>query len=260
MPKGARTYHEPFVGGGAVFFAFRASGSSGPAFLNDANAQLMECYRTVRDSLSDVIGALTFLSDQYLAREGSARADFYYEQRGQEPNEPVKRTARFIFLNRTAYNGLYRVNAAGRFNVPHGRYKQPRIVDVERLEEASKALRNCRLRGDDFEEACRRAEPGDFVYLDPPYQPLTATSRFTSYTAASFGPSDQERLAGAFKNLTNRRVTAVLSNSDHETILDLYEGLGYEIQRVSMARSINSKGNRRNPIRELLVSNIDAVG
>jgi DNA adenine methylase len=255
-PEAFGRYHEPFVGAGAVFFALaEARGLQRRAALADANPELIACYRAVRDVPAELIARLQMLSDGYLGADETGRPAFYYEQRATVPDDPVQRAARFIFLNKTCYNGLYRVNSRGGFNVPHGRYTQPRILDAEGLRAAAAALAGADLCAGDFETACRAADPGDFVYLDPPYQPLSATSRFTSYTSGDFGPDEQVRLRDAFDDLTRRGVFAVLSNSDHPVVRDLYGGRGYECGLVEMSRAINSKGAGRAPISELLINN-----
>ena len=249
-------YHEPFAGAGAVFFALAEAGRMHRgAALSDANSELIECYGAVRDVPGELIARLQVLSDGYLGADETGRPAFYYEQRATVPDEPVQRAARFIFLNKTCYNGLYRVNSRGGFNVPHGRYLHPRILDEEGLRAASVALAGIDLRAGDFEKTCQAADPGDFAYLDPPYQPLSATSSFTSYTSGDFGPDEQERLRDAFDELTRRGVFAVLSNSDHPAVRDLYGGRGYECELVEMSRAINSKGTGRAPISELLINN-----
>ncbi len=251
-------YHEPFLGGGAVFFAFASEGRTCSARLTDSNHGLIECYRAVRDEPSALLGALGEIEERYLAGTEDERKAFYYERRAASPETAVERAARFIFLNRTCYNGLYRENRSGAFNVPHGRYKRPRICDTAGIAAASAALQGVELAVEDFTEACAAAAPGDFVYLDPPYHPLTATARFTSYTAASFGEPEQRRLAAVFDALTARGVRAMLSNSDHAFIRGLYEGRGYRLSVVSMSRAINSKGALRSPVPELLIDNFGA--
>ena len=255
IPPGFHGYHEPFVGGGAVFFAVRGAFPDRPACLGDANPDLIDCYRVVRDEPGRLIEVLERHAAAYDAEGEEGRAAYYYRQRDLDPVDPVERAARLVFLNKTAFNGLYRVNAAGRFNVPHGRYRHPRIADPGRIEAASAALRGTDLRCEDFEAACARAATGDFVYLDPPYQPLSTTSSFTSYTRADFGPREQARLAAVFADLAGRGVAALLSNSDHPAIRALYEGCGYRVEVVPMARAINSRGDRRTPVPELLIAN-----
>jgi DNA adenine methylase len=211
----------------------------------------------VRDEVEQLIPALRELACPYLEAGQAERADLYYRVRASEPVDRVSRAARLLFLNRTCYNGLYRVNRGGRFNVPHGRYAKPAILNEQNLRDASSALRGVDLSCLDFEEACRMTEQGDFVYLDPPYHPLSRTSQFTAYTSADFGWPEQERLARTFRELTARGVYALVSNSAHDAIRDLYQG--FEQREVSMSRSINSHPGRRQPIAELLVSNIALV-
>lgn len=248
-------YHEPFLGGGAVFFAFEERGLVRRAFLSDTNTLLIDAFRAIRDAVEEVIAALAPLAAAFERATPEERRALYYAVREHRPASETAAAAWLIFLNRTCYNGLFRVNARGRFNVPYGRYVRPRILDEERLRECSRALRVAELAAEDFEEACERAQPGDLVYLDPPYHPLSETSRFTNYTRDGFGPAEQVRLAACFERLTARGVAAALSNSAHPSILRLYGGKGYDIVTVPMPRAINSKGNGRTPIPELLVTN-----
>ena len=256
-PERIGRYHEPFLGGGAVFFALREAGRIADAALADGNADLIGAWRAVRDDVEGVIAALEPLAARYLETEPLRRAFVYSEVRGQRPRLPARKAARLLFLNKTCFNGLYRVNREGRFNVPHGRHRNPRILDRDGLREASAALACVTIEAIDFEDACARAEPGDFVYLDPPYQPLSATSAFTQYTSADFGFADQQRLRDAFDGLTERGVPALLSNSAHPDIEALYRG--YAIERVPMGRSINSNGAGRKPIDELLIGNAERI-
>ena len=252
---GFGAYHEPFLGAGAVFFALHNASLLNAAFVGDANQDLVACYQAVRDDTEALIDALEALAAKYRARDDAGRAALYYEQRASSPRTRVARAARFIFLNRTCYNGLYRVNRSGQFNVPHGRYREPRIVDAAALRETSAALACVEIAAGDFEAACERAVRGDFVYLDPPYQSLSATSNFTSYTSSAFDAASQARLADMFERLTQRGVAAMLSNSLHPAIDHLYAGRGYTFESVSMSRSINSVGTKRARIPEYLITN-----
>jgi DNA adenine methylase len=254
----ARRYHEPFLGGGAIFFGLEATGLVRAATLNDLNRDLVATYETVRDAPEELIAALATLEREYLQSEPSRRPAVYYEIRERAPADHVSTAARLIFLNRTCYNGLYRVNRRGQFNVPHGDYANPRILDAAALRAASKALTSAELISEDFGDACERAQPGDLVYLDPPYQPLSATASFTNYTSTDFGPEEQVRLSESFRRLTRRGIAALLSNSAHPFIVDLYPG--YEVSRVPMRRAINSVGHKRGAVEELLVSNLPLVG
>lgn len=248
-------YHEPFLGGGAVFFALEERGLLRSASLSDANTFLIDAFRAVKGAVEEVIAALEPLALAFERATPEERRQLYYAVREHRPVGEVATAAWLIFLNRTCYNGLFRVNGEGRFNVPYGRYTRPRILDAARLRECSRALRCAQLDVVDFEEACERAEPGDFVYLDPPYHPLSATARFTSYTRDGFDGKEQARLAACFERLTARGVAAALSNSAHPEVLCHYEGRGYDVAVVPMPRAINSRGNGRAPVAELLVTN-----
>jgi DNA adenine methylase len=215
LPERCETYHEPFLGGGAVFFALAARGAFRRAVLGDRNADLIDAYLGVRDDVERVITRL--------ARMPHDRS-FYERLRALDPRKlsGAQRAARIIYLNRTCYNGLYRVNRAGQFNVPFGRYENPRILDRENLRAASRALRGAALGAGDFEAVLARARPGDVVYFDPPYVPLSATASFTAYDREAFGPDEQRRLARVLEALRRRGVYAVLSNSDVRVTRALY--------------------------------------
>jgi DNA adenine methylase len=181
--------------------------------------------------------------------------EHYYAVRGRVPHAPVERAARFIYLNRTCYNGLYRVNRKGGFNVPIGRYANPKIVDRENLLAVATALASTELRSGDFEELARDCGAGDLVYLDPPYDPLSPTSQFTSYTREGFHEPEQQRLATAFAAMAERGACVILSNSDTALIRRLYGELSPKpaIDEVEVPRSINSKAGGRGKIKELLI-------
>ncbi|MGD9935496.1 MAG: DNA adenine methylase [Dehalococcoidia bacterium] len=257
LPGTIGAYHEPFLGGGAVFFRFIGAHAGAPALINDQNELLAETYQVLRDRSDSLIEQLRGLSHRYLAEDPAGRAACYYAIRASEPADAAGRAARLIFLNRTCYNGLHRINRSGRFNVPHGRYVRPRILDEANLRACAAALATADVTSLDFEAACAAAVPGDAVYLDPPYFPLSPTSRFTAYTANSFGWPEQERLAATYRDLTRRGVVALLSNSAHPAMAALYEG--FEVEEVPMSRAINSRGDRRNSIPELLISNANVL-
>jgi len=242
-------YVEPFVGGGAIFFRMREERPSLPACIADSNASLMNTYVAVRDDVAAVI--------QELARHAElhARAHFYAVRR-ESPKDAGSTAARFIYLNRTCYNGLWRENRKGEFNVPMGCYANPKILDEANLRNVSAALRDVEIRCVDFEQATSDCGRGDLVYLDPPYHPLSATSSFTSYTASGFGPDEQARLARVFARLSAEGAHVVLSNSDSTFIRQLYASLEPRpvIDSVDAPRAINSKGKSRGPVKEVLVS------
>jgi DNA adenine methylase len=234
-------YFEPFAGGAALFFALNPK----RALLADVNAELIDCYKAARDDVDAVIEAL----GQY--RYG---ADHYYRAREIDPRTlPLaERAARTIYLNRTGYNGLYRVNRSGKFNVPMGRYTNPTLCDAANLKACSRALAKVVLRLEDFEAVAARAKPGDFVYFDPPYVPVSDTADFTSYVPGGFGSDQQRRLAGVFADLARRGVHAMLSNSDTPAVRELYED--FRIHRVLASRHINSRGSRRGKVGEVVVT------
>jgi DNA adenine methylase len=236
-------YIEPFLGGAAVFFYLQPPDS----LLFDLNAELIELYQVVRDDVEALIAELKTHVNQ---------RDHYYRVRAQKPDQlllPVERAARFIFLNRTCYNGLYRVNRQGQFNVPFGRYKNPNICDESGLRAASKALKNAFLRAADFAHVLSVARAGDLIYFDPPYEPLSPTSSFTSYTAGGFTTDDQRRLADVYRELDDRGCLLMLSNSNSAPIYELYDG--YRFYEIYARRVINSKANGRGAIKELLITN-----
>jgi DNA adenine methylase len=245
LPKQIHTYYEPFVGAGAMFFALAAAGRFDRAVLNDSNKELMDTFRVMRDFPEDLIEQLS----QYpYSRE------VFDAFRAKMPSDygPVRRAARMIYLNRTCFNGLFRVNKAGRFNVPWGKYKNPKIVDPQNFHACARVLnRYAALFCEDFAGVVDGAGPHDAVYFDPPYIPLSSTSNFSSYTVDGFTLDDQYRLAILFKQLADAGVAVVASNSDTEMTRKLYEG--FEMHQVYAKRAINSKGNRRGPVPELII-------
>jgi DNA adenine methylase len=238
------TYYEPFLGGGAVYFALAARGAFKRAVICDRNHGLIDAYLGVRDDVEKVITHLSRMRHD---------SETYYRIRTRDPAKLtiVQRSARIIYLNRTCYNGLYRVNRAGRFNVPFGKYKNPRIVDRENLRAVSQTLQRARISSGDFETLVEKAEPGDVVYFDPPYYPVSNTASFTAYDSLPFGSEEQERLARVMRQLKKRGVYALLSNSDVPLTRRLYRN--FSCDTVQVHRRINSRADRRGPISELLV-------
>jgi DNA adenine methylase len=235
-------YVEPFAGGGAVFFHLLPP----RAVLIDSNEDLINFYRVVRDELDALLQDL---------RKHENTAEYYYRVRALDPHRmgPVARASRFLYLNKTGYNGLWRMNSRGQHNVPFGRYRNPKIVDEPNLRLVSGALKKAELICGDFSLVLNCAEPGAFVYLDPPYHPLSATASFTSYTPAAFGEDDQRRLAEVFRELDERGCLVMLSNSDTPFIRELYKD--YNIQVVYARRAINCRADKRGPVPELVIRN-----
>lgn len=243
LPQRIDTYYEPFVGGGAIFFALAAERRFKKAVLSDQNRELIETYVAVRDDVDEVLGELSLLPH--------SEAD-YYRIRASAPRKAARRAARMIYLNRTGYNGLYRVNRSGRFNVPFGRYVAPNICDEARLRSVSRALVNVDLSVVDFAHVLDRARRGDAVYFDPPYAPVSPTARFAEYHHVPFDAAEQARLAGVFAALGRRGISVLLSNSDVALTRELFGG--FAIQTVPARRNINSKADARGPVSEILVS------
>ena len=248
MPKQYKNYFEPFLGGGAVFFD-QCEGMSGAAVLSDLNTELINVYTMIRDRVDKVI--------EYLKDCENVKEYFLYvRQWDRLPNYdlmfPEKRAARFIFLNRTCFNGLYRVNKAGQFNTPYGDYQNPNIVRAEVLRAASVALQGVEIKNQDFSAILETALHGDFVYFDPPYDPLNPAS-FTAYTGAKFGKQEQKSLLLVCDILNKRGVKWMLSNSNTNFIKDLYKN--YNISLVDAKRNINSKASKRGAIKEVLITN-----
>ena len=243
MPKGYGTYYEPFFGGGALFFHLTPA----VAVLADLNAEIINVYKTVRDSPEELIMALSsHLYDK----------DHYYEVRSIDPKtlSNVDAAARTIYLNRCGFNGLYRVNKKGGFNVPFGRYKNPKIVNIENIYACSDALQDVLIDNINIKDfPWDTVKKNDFVYLDPPYVPLNETSSFTSYTKDGFGPEDHQWLADLYKELSARGVFVLHSNSDTEYTQELYKD--FEVLEVLAPRNINSKAAKRAKVSEILVKN-----
>lgn len=239
-------YHEPFLGGGAVFFGLAPAAAT----LGDANARLVATYEAVRDDVEGVLEVLSTLVYD--------KAVYLDARRSLDEGTTAERAARFIYVNKAGFNGLYRVNAKGQFNVPFGRYANPTICDADGLRAASKALRGVEIRHEPFERVLERAVRGDVVYLDPPYLPISATSSFTGYTEGGFRLADHRRLRDVALELAGRGARVVLSNSAAPAIRDLY-GDGFAVTEITAARSINSRPDGRAPIAELVITAVAAA-
>jgi DNA adenine methylase len=245
LPPVIDTYYEPFLGGGAMFF--HLAGRSRRAVLGDINPELVNVYCCVRDNVEALI---RYLRDH----QRWHCPDYYYEVRQRQSlRSPVERAARLIYLNKTCYNGLYRENSQGHFNVPVGRYKNPAICDASLLRTASAALQIADIQAFSFDTLLERSlSPRDFVYFDPPYHPISPTSSFTGYSRYGFTGNDQAQLAQVFRTLAEQGQQAMLSNSDCELIRSLYAG--FPLHAIQAARAINSRAGRRGKISELLIT------
>lgn len=241
MPSRYGAYYEPFVGGGALFFAASPHGS---LYLSDASSELINLYTTIKTRVQDLIRELK--GNGYVYDE-----KVFYAIRNETPSTAVKRAARTIYLNKTCFNGLYRVNRKGSFNVPFGRYTNPTILDEENLRACAHALRMASIDRFDFAVSTKGALKNDFVYFDPPYVPLSETSDFTKYTAGGFTAADQERLAQEFRRLASRGVYVMASNSDTPLVRRLYKG--FNIEEVQVGRTVNSKKGARGKVGELII-------
>jgi DNA adenine methylase len=239
------TYFEPFVGGGAVFFDLLPK----KAELSDLNNELVTTYNVIKNNVDDLISLL---------KTHKYEKEHYLAVRAQDPNtlSDIEIAARFIFLNKTCFNGMYRVNSKGVFNVPFGAYANPVICDEENLRKVSMVLQAVTIRNQDYTVVLKRAKKRDFVYFDPPYYPVSKTASFTSYTANSFLETDQRALRDVFVELHERGCFVMLSNSDTHFIRKLYSGLvGVRVSKVYAGRAINSNAAKRGKISEVLVTN-----
>ena len=247
FPKSFFRYIEPFVGGGAVFFHLLPKN----AILIDINKDLINCYKVIKENFSELIVSL---------KKHRNERDYYYNTRIKDripevfsKMSDVEKASRIIFMNKCCYNGLYRVNSKGQFNVPFGRYTNPQFCDKKNLKGVHLALKHVKIIHGSFETCLTFAEKDDFIYFDPPYHPLSDTSSFTSYTKESFGKSAQMNLYMVFKELDERGCKLVLSNSYSEYILDLYKD--YKIITLKAKRAINSDATKRGFIKEVVILN-----
>ncbi len=238
-------YFEPFVGGGAVFFDLLPE----KGFLSDLNKELVITYNVIKNNVEELILSL---------KKHKNNKDYFLKVRSQVPGDlyDIDVASRFIFLNRTCFNGMYRVNKNGQFNVPFGKYTKPLICDEDNLRKVSKALQGIDIRHQDYKEVLKKAKKGDFIYFDPPYYPVSKTASFTSYTAESFLDKEQIELRDTFVQLHKRGCFVMLSNSDAPFINKIYSDLdGITIHKVDAGRAINSKGSGRGKVKEVLITN-----
>ena len=254
MPKEINTYYEPFIGGGAVFFKLANERTDFKAKLSDVNEDLITAYLIIQNQVKDLIDSLDVLSKDYFA--SSDQEKFYYNIRElyNVSNDKLERIKYMIFLNKTCFNGLYRVNSSGKFNVPYGDYKKPKILDKKNLLAINQLLNNIEVDFSviDFEDALRSCTKNDFCYLDPPYQP-EQEGGFTSYTKSAFNEENQKRLCNVIKTLTENKTNVMLSNSETTLIREMYSK--YNIKELPTLRAINSDATKRKGSTELVIMN-----
>lgn len=254
-PKEYQRYYEPFIGGGALFFEIAPE----DAVINDANSELIHAYEQIRDNVDELINILKI-------HDKNNNKEYYLDIRSLDRDEKfedmtsVEKAARLLYMLRVNFNGLYRVNSKNQFNVPYGRYKNPKIVDEALLRSISAYLKSnpIVILNGDFEEAVVDARNSDFVYFDPPYAPVSPTSDFTAYTQDGFDYHEQKRLRDVFERLSNEGVQVMLSNSDTEVIHELYGDIpGINFTIVAAKRVINSKASGRGNVNEVIIRNYD---
>lgn len=259
-----KTYIEPFVGGGAVLFHILQNYKIEKAQINDINKELINCYRCIKADVEKVIKPLSILEKEYLSSEN--RNKYFYNVRERynqihlNGHYDYEKCADFIFLNHTCFNGLYRVNKEGKFNVPHGKYKKPLICDKENLRLCSQLLQKVEINFGSYEQVLEKADANTFLYFDPPYRPLLENNSFVSYDKAGFDDIDQIKLSQNYRNLNKQNCLLMLSNSDPKNINekdnffdDLYKS--FNIERVYAKRMINCQANKRGNITEIVVMN-----
>jgi len=270
--KSITRYVEPFIGGGAVYFYLNRNFSFDHCSICDVNQELILSYKVIQKSVKKLIGELEILESDYLSKNDTKREQFYYEIRDDFNRKLtdidfkkynaawIERTAQIIFLNRTCFNGLFRVNRKGEFNVPFGRYKNPDILNEDNLKDVATLLKTTKILLGDFTQCRDFVDKHTFVYFDPPYRPLNQTSSFTSYSKNGFYDEDQKRLVDFFKELDAKGAKIMLSNSDPKNenpndsfFDDLFSD--YQIERVPAKRRINCNGSRRGNISELIITN-----
>lgn len=251
FPKKFNRYFEPFVGSGAVFFYIIQKYNPKEILISDINEELINTYQVIKNNVEELILKLKELKKLHV----SESKNHYYTVREKEPEylSKIDIAARFIYLNKTCFNGLYRVNSKGKFNVPMGSYKNPDIVQEEKLRLVSKLLKNVKIKVMSFEKILDYAKKDDFIYFDPPYYPLENGKNFTTYTKNVFLEKEQKKLADVFKKLDKKKCFVMLSNSDTKLIKDLYKD--YNIKIVKATRMINCDSTKRGKINEVVVTN-----
>lgn len=253
LPKSFGTYFEPFLGGGALLFHILTERQGQRCIVSDLNSDLILTYTTIRNRIDELISSLKCHERNY----HKDSKQYYYSVRASTPRSEIEKTSRLIFLNRTCFNGLYRVNSKGKFNVPLGKYSNPNIVNEENLRLVSQVLQSSRIsiKCRDFEIVLDDAKKGDLVYFDPPYQPVSSTANFTSYTNKDFTDKDLDRLGEICHKLDSKGCKVILSNSDSKQVSDMFKDRNWRIKRIEANRAINSNSKKRTGHFELLIKN-----
>lgn len=253
LPKSFGTYYEPFLGGGALLFHILTEKENQKCSISDLNSDLVLAYSTIRNKVEDLISSLKNHEKNYRNDSKS----YYYSIRDSKPGNDIEKTSRLLFLNKTCFNGLYRVNSKGKFNVPLGRYTNPNIVNEENLRVVSAKLQtgNITIQCRDFEAVLGDAKKGDLVYFDPPYQPVSKTANFTSYTNRDFTIEDLERLAKLCYKLDSKGCQVLLSNSDSNQVEEMFSTKNWKVNKIQANRFINSNSKKRTGHFELLIKN-----
>lgn len=266
--KNINKYAEPFVGGGAVLFDILNKFDLKSVYISDINAELINTYQIIKDDVDSLIALLKYMQDEFCSKDYKAQKDYYLEMRNRfnylkvngNKKTNIEKAALMIFLNKTCFNGLFRVNRKGEFNVPMGKYKNPKICDEVNLRSISTKLNNVEIVCGDYHESEKFIDKNTFVYFDPPYRPLTDTASFTSYSEGMFNDKDQEELAAYVTRINNIGAKVVVSNSDPKNVNeednffdDIYSS--QKIKRITAKRMINCNGERRGHVSELLISN-----
>jgi DNA adenine methylase len=261
IPKKFNRYFEPMVGAGAVFFHIAENYKPKKCIISDINSDLINTYKAIKKDVNELIKEASKIKKDFFNTKN--KSEFYYKKRDEfnrlkkdKENHLIYQAALFLFLNKTCFNGLYRVNKKDEFNVPFGRYKNPNIYDEDNLRRISKLLQNTTILNQDFEKAVKNAKEGDFVYFDPPYMPLSKTSDFTSYTKMDFGFEDQKRLARVVNELSERGCYVMESNSSCDEITDIFEEYNnLNIYKIQAPRFISCKSDGRKPVEESVINN-----
>lgn len=253
LPENFGKYFEPFLGGGALLFHMLTERNDQKCNISDLNSDLILAYTTIRDKIDDLISSLKNHEKNYQKDSRS----YYYSVRDSNPRSDIEKTSRLIFLNRTCFNGLYRVNSKGKFNVPLGKYTNPNIVNEGNIRSVNQILNTNKvsIKCRDFEAVLGDVKEGDLVYFDPPYQPVSNTANFTNYTNNNFTFDDLSRLAKLCRNLDSKGCKVLLSNSDSKEVVKTFSSNTWKIIKVQANRAINSNSKKRTGHFELLIKN-----